>query len=211
MCISNPEMPGWRGPCFGMREAGISLIELVMFIVIVSVGVVGILSVMNITTKSSADPMIRKQALAIAESLLEEIELQPFTYCFPTDPVYVGPTPPTSAIVGVGGCTAGMSEDALPAAPRVANAAGVARDALNVSDYRNFSMTNPIRDINGGAITELAGYQASVAIAQVPFTGIANAAGTADALKIDVTVSGPSNTSITLTGYRMRYAPNALP
>jgi len=70
MCTKGPEVTPPRG-----AQAGISLIELVMFIVIVSVGVVGILSVMNVTTKSSADPMIRKQALAIAESVLEEIEL----------------------------------------------------------------------------------------------------------------------------------------
>jgi MSHA pilin protein MshD len=210
MCISNPE-PRRHDRCPGVLQAGISLIELVMFIVIVSVGVVGILSVMNVTTKSSADPLIRKQAMAIAESLLEEIELQSFTYCFPTDPVYAGSTPPASATVGAGGCSAGMSEDALAAAPRVANANGIARDAQNVSDYRNFTMGTPIRDINGSQITELAGYQASVAIAQVPFAGVLNAAGNADTLKIDVTVNGPSNTSITLTGYRMRYAPNALP
>jgi MSHA pilin protein MshD len=210
MCISSPEQRR-RGRCPRVRQAGISLIELVMFIVIVSVGVVGILSVMNVTTKSSADPLIRKQSLAIAESLLEEIELQPFTYCFPTDPIYAGSTPPASATVGVGGCSAGMSEDALAAVPRVANAAGVARDAQNVSDYRNFTMGTPIRDINGSPIAELAGYQATVAISQVPFTGVLNSAGNADTLKIDVTVNGPSNTGITLTGYRMRYAPNALP
>ena len=58
------------------RQAGLSLIELVMFIVIVGVAVAGVLSVMNVTTRHSADPMIRKQAQAIAESLLEEIELQ---------------------------------------------------------------------------------------------------------------------------------------
>ncbi len=59
-------------------ERGTSLIELVMFIVIVSVALAGILLVMNTTTKNSADPLIRKQAVAAAESLLEEIELQDF-------------------------------------------------------------------------------------------------------------------------------------
>jgi MSHA pilin protein MshD len=39
---------------------------------------VGILSVMNVTTAHSADPLLHKQAIAIAESLLEEIELQDF-------------------------------------------------------------------------------------------------------------------------------------
>ena len=67
------------------KQRGISLIELIMFIVIVSVALAGILLVMNVTTKNSADPLIHKQSLAIAESLLEEIELMPFTYCDPDD------------------------------------------------------------------------------------------------------------------------------
>lgn len=61
------------------RQAGISLIELIVFIVIVSVGLAGILSVMNVTTQHSADPMVRKQALAIAESLMEEITLKDYS------------------------------------------------------------------------------------------------------------------------------------
>ncbi len=71
--------------CTRHRQHGISLIELIMFIVIVSVALAGILLVMNVTTKGSADPLIHKQALAIAESLLEEVELMPFTYCDPDD------------------------------------------------------------------------------------------------------------------------------
>ncbi|MBI3532908.1 MAG: prepilin-type N-terminal cleavage/methylation domain-containing protein [Burkholderiales bacterium] len=55
------------------RHAGFTLIELVIFIVIVSVGVTGILLVMNTVVASSADPMVRKQALALADSILDEI------------------------------------------------------------------------------------------------------------------------------------------
>jgi len=55
------------------NQFGVTLIELVIFIVIISVGLVGILSVMNVTTRSSADPMVRKQAMAMAEAVLEEI------------------------------------------------------------------------------------------------------------------------------------------
>jgi MSHA pilin protein MshD len=67
-----PESPGT-----GMaKQRGISLIELIMFIVIISVALVGILLVMNQVTRSSSDPLIRKQAMAIAESMLEEIQLQ---------------------------------------------------------------------------------------------------------------------------------------
>lgn len=60
-------------------QRGISLVELIMFIVIVSIALAGILLVMNVTTKGSADPLIHKQALAAAESLLEEIQLQDFS------------------------------------------------------------------------------------------------------------------------------------
>lgn len=57
-----------------------------MFIVIITVGLVGILSVMNLTTRSSADPMIRKQAMAMAEAVLEEVLSK--SYC---DPDLVAP------------------------------------------------------------------------------------------------------------------------
>lgn len=60
------------------KQRGVSLIELIMFIVIISVAVSGILLVMNNVTGHSADTLVRKQALAIAESLLEEVELQDF-------------------------------------------------------------------------------------------------------------------------------------
>ena len=52
---------------------GFTLIELIFFIVIVSVALVGILRVMDVTVKSTADPMVRKQAVALAESVLQEV------------------------------------------------------------------------------------------------------------------------------------------
>jgi MSHA pilin protein MshD len=61
-----------------IKQRGISLIELIIFIVIISVALTGILLVMNQVTAHSADPLIHKQAIAAAESILEEIELQDF-------------------------------------------------------------------------------------------------------------------------------------
>ncbi len=55
------------------RVAGFSLIELVFFIVVVSVGLAGVLSVSDVSVRSSADPMVRKQAIVLAESILQEI------------------------------------------------------------------------------------------------------------------------------------------
>ncbi len=61
------------------RQRGISLIELIMFIVIVSIALAGIMLGMNQITSHSADTMLRKQALTAAESLLEEIEARDFS------------------------------------------------------------------------------------------------------------------------------------
>ena len=60
------------------RRRGFSLVEVIVFIMIVSIALVGVLSVMNLTTQRSADPLIRKQAIAVAESMLEEVSLQAF-------------------------------------------------------------------------------------------------------------------------------------
>ncbi len=60
-------------------QRGISLIELILFMVIVSAALAGLLSLMNVSTKGSVDPLMRKQALTIAESLLEEVELHDFS------------------------------------------------------------------------------------------------------------------------------------
>jgi len=59
-------------------QRGFTLIELIIFIVVVSAGLAGILSVMNTVVKSSADPMLRKQSIAIAESMLEEVLLKDY-------------------------------------------------------------------------------------------------------------------------------------
>lgn len=64
-------------------QSGASLIELIMFILIVGMGVVAMVRFMANISQNNVSPMIRKQGVAIAESLLEEILLQPFTICEP--------------------------------------------------------------------------------------------------------------------------------
>ena len=60
-------------------QAGVTLVELLVSIVIVSIAASGVLGVLSMTTAASADPMIRHQAAAIAEAYLEEIMLKPIT------------------------------------------------------------------------------------------------------------------------------------
>lgn len=181
--------------CTINRQSGISLIELIMFIVIISAAVAGVLSVMNVTTQHSADPMLRKQAQAIAESLLEEIELQAFTYCDPDDAN-------AATATSVAGCT-------IPEA--IGPESGENRYAAplfdNVNDYDGFTMTG-INDITHTPVADLGGYTVNVHV-----TDAGTALGLADntaALQIDVTVIAGGD-SLTLTGYRFRYAPKAVP
>lgn len=60
------------------RQQGLSLIEVIMSMVILGVGLALFVSVFAASIRSSADPMQRKQALAVAESMLNEIGSKPF-------------------------------------------------------------------------------------------------------------------------------------
>jgi MSHA pilin protein MshD len=61
------------------HQRGLSLIELIIFIVVVSIAVVGVLGVFNVTARASADPLVRKQSTTVAESMLNEILAKDFT------------------------------------------------------------------------------------------------------------------------------------
>lgn len=62
-----------------VQQRGVTLIELVISMVIIGIAVVGILQVMELTTRHSADPMIQHQAVAIAEAYMEEILTKSYT------------------------------------------------------------------------------------------------------------------------------------
>ena len=57
---------------------GFTLIELIIFIVVISVGLTGIMLVVNTVVASSADPLVRKQSVSIAESMLAEILMKDY-------------------------------------------------------------------------------------------------------------------------------------
>ena len=178
-------------------QAGLTLVELIIFIIIVGIGVAGIVLVYSVTIKSSADPQVRKQMLAIAEALLEEVEFKPFTFCDPDDP---NASAAQSAADCTGGAGGANDESRLPLGPD----SGETRSTFdNVSDYNGFAL--PVAsDINGNTI---AGYAASISVTQQSVDGTIPVA---DSLRITVTVTHGSDT-LSLSGYRTRYAPNSTP
>jgi MSHA pilin protein MshD len=144
--------------------------------------------------------MVRKQALAVAESLMEEITLQPFTFCDPDDPAAPNATVAADCATPQNlGPTAGESRHTEPRYD-------------NVGDYNSFAMNGGIMSLynNATAISGLEGYNAAVTVTQDP-RGATLAIPVPDSLRIDVTVTGPGGEAVTLTGYRFRYAPRAVP
>lgn len=185
-----------RSQRFRRALAGFTLIELVSFIAIVGVGLAGVLAVYHTAGQDSADPIVRKQALAIAESLLQEIQQMPFTFCDPDDPAATTAASPAAC----------ATPEALgPEAGETRYSTATPFD--NVNDYHGYDTaaeTPPgIKDLGGTPIAGLGGYNASVTVTPVALGAIA----ADDALLVAVSVVGPAGVSVLLESYRTRYAP----
>ena len=187
-------------PSHPARETGLSLIELVVFMVVLSAALAGVLRVFIQAGAHSADPLQQRQALAIAESLLEEIELMPFTYCDPDD------ANAAATVISTAGCMTPLPEAMGPES-------GETRFASpqfdNVNDYNGYAM-NGIVDITNTPISALSGYSASVTVAKAAlgnsFYPLSVSGGFA--LLITVTVTMPNGDTLSLDGYRTFYAPS---
>jgi MSHA pilin protein MshD len=202
-----------RGVRIAARQRGVTLVELILFIVIVGIALGGIITVMNLTTRGSVDPVRRKQALIIAEGLLEEVELAKFSYCDPSDPE----ASDHDARPDAASCQ--VPERWGQAAPEPSGAAN-GRPFDNVNDYVTASRTwqtafndaaGVLRDANGNKI-DVTGYSARLMIQPAALNGVGNAAdleANTDLLRITVEVSYDGQT-LALDGYRARYAPNDL-
>lgn len=195
-------------PAKAGTQRGVTLVELIVFIVVVGTAAMGVLLAIDVAARSSADPMIQKQALAVAESLLEEVQLQPFTYCDPDD---ANAATALSAADCTGGANGPNDENRLVAG-QLGPEAGETRSSAatpfdNASDYNGLVIGPGITDITGAAIPGLGAFTATIGVANQAL----GAVPAADSLLVSVTVTGPGDTTVVLHGYRVRYAPNALP
>jgi len=159
------------------RQRGLTLIELVMFIVIVTVGIAGILVVINTVVKSSADPMLRKQSIAMADAVLEEVLLKAYV----PSAVYDTTIP------------------AICASPD--------RSLMDdVSDYDCFDGTTALKKILGSQMIASAGgplpdtfwAKVEVPVVLVAVSGV-------NMKKVTVTMTDPSGATYALSAYRADY------
>lgn len=199
------------------RQDGISLVELVIFIMVVSVGLAGVLSVLNRSTAESADPLQRKQALAIAEALMEELTLARFTFCVPNDPAAESARSP--------------DECEWPAEVLGPDELGNERPFDNVRPFDNLNdyvqawgvphqaFGSPIVNVFGDSMAPVGNYSATVTL--MPYALLPQLASTinpanaldlstVNAIRVNVTVNfGAQN--ISLETIRTRYAPRSFP
>jgi MSHA pilin protein MshD len=193
--LSKPYTTPSRHAGHSVLRRGLTMIELVVFMVVVSAALAGVLRVFIQATAASADPALVRQALAVAESVLEEVQLMPFTFCDGDD-----------ANVDTATSTAGCAGAADAIGPEPGEGRYATPQFDHINDYQGFAMAG-ITDITNTAVAGLSGYSASVTVAASALGSLTAPSG--DALRITVTVTGPGGTSITLDGYRSRYAPNA--
>lgn len=157
--------------------------ELVISIVVIGIAVAGVVLAMSQSTRRSADPMVLHQAVAVAESYLEEILLLPYDE--------------TAA--------SGAAENYPAADPGEAGRA----DFDDVNDYHNLndvgarSLSNPATTIAGLGV-----YTVNVSVFNND--GNLGPAGkkvpVGDAERIEVQVTQPAaGVDITVSGYRTRY------
>ncbi|MEH6435564.1 type II secretion system protein [Massilia sp. DD77] len=182
------------------RQRGLTLIEMILFIVIVGIALAAVVGVLNYTTRNSAEPLRRKQALMIAEGLLEEVRLARFTWC---DPSSDDPNPET------------VTSSANCLVPENWGSESGTRPFDNVNDYvpaanqatAAFNVNGVLSDANGAPLG-VQGYAATVTITPQAMNGVGapGAAADTDLLRIRVEVAYDGQ-RLVLDGYRARYAP----
>lgn len=177
------------------RARGFSFVELVIFLVVSAIALVGVLALYQQAVARSSDVIASKQAMEAGYALLEEIQAMPFTYCQVGDPN-------ASTATSAAGCSL---------APQgLAPAAGKSRGSLsspfaNVGDYGGYSATR-VADINGSPVPGLEAYSVLVTLTPKALAGVPSSS----AVLIEIRIAGPYGAQ-TISGYRLRHSPNALP
>lgn len=208
-----------------LNQTGISLIELVIFIVILSVALTSITLLYINTTRYSADPLIRIRSVELAQSTLEEILLKSYDHSTPVGGGCVR-FPSGSSRCPV----SNVAATSQTAATLAAEEGSANRTLFNdVDDYHNISYcgvggvadaacTDTCKTIVDESGNNIANEYGGFAICiRVSFAGGAGTeinnviAGTGsdvlaeDAKRIDVIVTDPLNSKIALSAYRLNF------
>ena len=166
---------------------GFTLLEVLVTLVVIGIAATSIMGVFISTVRTSADPLIQQQAIAIAEAYMEEIQSKKFCQDVSVPMTLPPPQPIPACVTETGGAEAGES-----------------RSTFNdIQDYNDSSVDGTIKDQNDAVISGLAGYAIDVVVSAAELGGITQASG--NAMRIDITVSHAAIDPISLSGFRANY------
>ena len=185
----------WRSNKFNTHQQGVTLVELVIAIVIISIASVALLQGLGFQTGRNVDPMIQSQAQALAKQYLQEVLSKSF-FNTGADP-RVDPTLTQTQI------NTGITDQTRNGSP-----ARVAWD--NIYEYHNYS--SAIVDVmTGAAVSELSSYQVSITVdisaglTLHTFTNSSVVNCPPQIALVTVNITDPRNQITSLAGYRTSY------
>lgn len=199
-------------PVLSSKQRGFSLIDVLLVIVLLGIVATGLATVSGRLAAQSALSLKTRQAMALAQGLLEEVRHAPFTYCDGND---LRADSATRAVISATDCESQV--DGLGPEPGESRYNPPLNRFDGVTDYQGFTMPGPgcpgLCDmagnvVNGGA-GSLVGCSARVtmvpvALAAIPALDVDNRP---QVLRIAVTVTCPGLDRLVVDTVRVRHAP----
>lgn len=171
-------------------QQGVTLIELVISIVILSIAMVAVMNSFSVTMKHSADPLWRNKTLKLAQLYLDEILAKNYDHSTP-----VGGVP----LVASPSCTATYLGPDSPGGTLETRA--VFND---VDDYDQYGITDPDdarpTSLTGALDSSYSSY--SVTVSVECDGGTVAASGASHAKKVTVSITPPGQSTMTFAAYK---------
>ena len=166
------------------RQGGVTLIELVISIVILSIAMVAVMNAFSFSMKHSADPLWRNKTLKLGQLYLDEILAKNYDHNTPVGSVPLLASPSCAA--------ADLGPDT-----------GEARATYNdVDDYHGLTDAPPV-SLSAGLHTSYSDYSVSVSVECDGARVSASAAN--HAKKVTVMVTPPGQNTVTFAAYKANF------
>lgn len=177
------------------KPLGVTLVELVITIVIISVSLLAVVSVYSNAIQRSADPLIYARSVELGQAYLDEILTKKFDHNTP-----VGGSPPVSS-ASAPFYSASLGHDAP------SETASNRQNYNDVDDYDGKTYTS-LEFITGDSFNQYTNYQVSISVSYIDKDAPNNELNSLATLaeqnvkRVDVTVTNPLGGTLTFTGYK---------
>lgn len=164
------------------RQRGVTLVELIISIVIISIAMIAVLNAFSLSVSHSADPLWQNKSLKLAQLYLDEILAKNYDDATP-----LGGIPPVAS----------------PGCGSLGDEAGESRATYDdVDDYHGITDSPPV-SLVGGIDASYNAYSVSVSVSCDGST--VGASGNSHAKKIVVTITPPGQSALAFAAYKGNY------